>query len=162
MATRAKPDPDLNAHDPRMELISLAYRLHGALRSDFAGPPSGSRLVLLEALVLGIIDTAREAPTVAHVGRQLGYSRQSVQRAANKLLELGYVERNEDPRRKGSHVFCATEEGSRQMQWHRQSVLKLARSLAGQFDDARCRRLAADLRELVAEIQQHTAGKDQG
>lgn len=138
--------------DPRMELIAMIYRLHGAMRSLFDGPPSAVRLVLLEALVLGVIVNDVEPPTVSQIGRELGYSRQSVQRAVNKLLELGFVARRDNPQHKRSPMIVPLKPGIECMAQVQESSNKLAIFLAEQFPDDRTAGLVGELQELASAI----------
>lgn len=148
------------ARDPRMDLIAMVYRLHGVMRSLFSGPPSGVKLVLLEALVLGAIVNDAEPPTVSQIGRELGYSRQSVQRAVNKLAEVGLVERRENPRHKRAPVFVPTADGIVRMHEVQRTSRELAQYLSAAFPDERSESLLGELQDLAAAVD--TYGEAQG
>lgn len=139
-------------NDPRRELIAMVYRLHGSLRSLFAGPHSSTGLVLLEAMVLASVATADHPPTVSQVARELGYLRQSVQRAMNKLTILGLIERRPNSQHKASPVFVLTEQGHDRMHDVRRPSQMLANRLAPHFPADRAEFLLAEMRALNAAI----------
>lgn len=148
-----------DGRDPRMDLIAVIYRLHGAMRSLFAGPPSGVKMVLLEALVLGAIVHDAEPPTVSQIGRELGYSRQSVQRAVNKLVEVGLVERQENPRHKRAPIFVPTTAGVVRMHEVQRCSRELAEYLSAAFPDKRSNKLLGELRDLAAGIDTYAKAR---
>jgi DNA-binding MarR family transcriptional regulator len=135
--------------NPRSDLIGLIYRLHGSLRSRFAGPNAGTGLVLLEALVLVVVMDAPEPPTVSDIGRQLGYSRQSVQRAVNKLVDLALLESLDNPRHKRAAIYVVTPEGRDRTLLVREPADRLADELEAEFGDARARALVRELVQLL-------------
>lgn len=139
-------------HDYRMALIATTYRLHGALRSIFAGPHANTGLVLLEALVLGTIFNDPHPPTVSEIGRALGFSRQSVQRAVNKLVTLDLVCAAPNPRHKTAPLFVVTEAGAARMLMVEAPSRRLAAELEDSFDDMRAQRLLEEMTDLLAAI----------
>lgn len=143
-----------------MALIGMVYRLHGSLRSLFAGPNANTGLVLLEALALGSIHNAGTPPTVSEIGRELGFSRQSVQRAVNKLVELGLARSLANPRHKKAPVFIATKAGAERMALVQAPSRQLAADLAPHFDDTRTQQLIDELDDLLAAIR--ACGQPQG
>ncbi len=139
-------------NDPRRQLIGLIYRLHGSLRSLFSGPHTGTGLVLLEAMVLATVASEEKPPTVSHIARELGYLRQSVQRAMNKLIELGLVKRQPNDVHKSAPVYVLTEPG-----WERLTLVHapaqiLADHLEALFPAKRAQKLVAELKELHSAI----------
>lgn len=141
-----------NVHDARMALIATTYCLHGALRSSFAGPQANTGLVLLEALALGTICNDPHPPTVSEIGRALGFSRQSVQRAVNKLVSLDLVRAAPNPRHKTAPLFVVTEAGATRMLMVEAPSRRLAAELADSFDDMRAQRLLEEMTDLLAAI----------
>lgn len=136
-----------------MAMIAMVYRVHGSLRSLFAGPNANTGLVLLEALALGTIYGDSNPPTVSEIGRELGFSRQSVQRAVNKLVDLGLIEALPNPRHKKAPVFVATHAGAERMKLVQAPSRQLAADLAATFDDARAQALLSELDDLLAAIR---------
>ncbi len=105
------------------DLILETFRLNGRLLA--AGDELGSDLGLTSARwqVLGAV---RDAPlTVAQIGRNMGLTRQAVQRVANVLAEEGHVDfvSNPDHRRAklvrltGAGDAALTEISRRQVEW---------------------------------------------
>lgn len=138
--------------DPHLELIGLIYRLYGSSRSLFAGPHANSGLVLLEALALAAIEVATEPPTVSDVARELGYLRQSVQRAVNKLIALGLVERQANRHHKSNPVYTLTAAGHSRMTIVRQPAHVLADHLRTVFSAERAVALVSEMAALNAAI----------
>lgn len=136
-----------------MVLIAMVYRVHGSLRSMFAGPNANTGLVLLEALALGAIHGDSAPPTVSDIGRELGFSRQSVQRAVNKLVELDLVEALPNPRHRKAPVFVTTAAGVERMALVQVPSRQLADDLAATFDDARAQALVDELDALLSAIR---------
>ncbi|MFM5931087.1 MAG: MarR family winged helix-turn-helix transcriptional regulator [Novosphingobium sp.] len=140
--------------DSRRQLIGLIYRVHGNLRSLFSGPVAGADLALLEALALATIDATPQPLTVSQIGRELGFLRQSVQRAVSKLVELGLVEAQPNAAHKSAPVFVITDAGRQRMLSIETPAQELADSLAGIFDDARAAALCRELSDLRKAINE--------
>ncbi|MEW9856526.1 MarR family winged helix-turn-helix transcriptional regulator [Novosphingobium sp. M1R2S20] len=145
--------PLRQARDPRSAVIGMVYRLHGSLRTLFAGPHARFGLVLLEALSLSVVCEAEEAPTVSEVGRILGYSRQSVQRAMNKLVEMDLVRAVDNPRHKRAPIFAATPAGISLSAQVRKKADALAEGLAEHFSDAEAEVLFREMERLLGCIK---------
>jgi len=107
---------------------------------------------LLEAMVLASVETAEHPPTVSQVARELGYLRQSVQRAMNKLATLGLIERRPNGQHKASPVFILTAQGHDRMKQVRRPSQILANHLAPHFPVDRAEVLLAEMRALNAVI----------
>lgn len=86
-------------------------RLRGRLRALYADTRSASGLAEMELTVLTAVVNAGAPPTVAQIGRSLGHPRQVVQRAANRLEELGLVAFADNPDHKRASLIVATSEG---------------------------------------------------
>ncbi|MBK6799920.1 helix-turn-helix domain-containing protein [Novosphingobium sp.] len=104
-------------------------RLRGRMRALFAEVRAEAGLAEMELTVLTATVNAAKAPTAAQIGRSLGHPRQVVQRAANRLAELGLVEFADNPDHKRASLIVATNAGR---------VLKAA-------DHARAQAITADL-----------------
>jgi DNA-binding MarR family transcriptional regulator len=143
------------------QIIASIYLLHGSLRSHFGGPRGNTGLVLLEALVLGAVVSTPTPLTVPDIGRMLGYSRQAIQRAANKLIELKLLETAANPNHKRASVYRATNKGRGLMSEVQVPTLELATTLTDEFDLARAQRLNADLQALLVAIKAHAASADE-
>lgn len=62
-------------------------------------------------LVLGAIALSNAPLPVAQIARNMGLSRQAVQRSTNEMSALGLVEIRENPERRGSKVVALTDDG---------------------------------------------------
>lgn len=87
-------------------------RLRGRMRALYATTRAASGLPEMELTVLTAVVNAAAPPTVAQIGRSLGHPRQVVQRAANRLSELGLVSFTENPDHKRASLIVATEAGN--------------------------------------------------
>lgn len=104
-------------------------RLRGRMRALFAEVRAEAGLAEMELTVLTATVNAAKAPTAAQIGRSLGHPRQVVQRAANRLAELGLVKFADNPDHKRASLIVATNAGR---------ALKAA-------DHARAQAITADL-----------------
>jgi len=86
-------------------------RLRGRMRALYADTRAASELAEMELTVLTAVVNAAVSPTVAQIGRSLGHPRQVVQRAANRLAELGLVAFADNPDHKRAWLIVATEAG---------------------------------------------------
>ena len=95
-----------------IELIDEIMRLNGRWLSMAKVLAEGTELrSMTGGLVLVAVVCAAESPTVARIARSLGYSRQAVQKQANKLAELGYIRFEDNPRHKRAKQLLPTKTG---------------------------------------------------
>lgn len=116
-------------------------RLRGRIRALFEEARAQAGLAEMELTVLTAIANAQRPTTVAQIGRSLGHPRQVVQRAANRLVELGLAQLAENPDHKRASLLVPTETGRRlKAADHRRSVAVSAALLerieASTFADA--------------------------
>ncbi len=88
-------------------------RLRGRMRALFADARTHTGLGEMELTVLTATVNAASPPTVAQIGRSLGHPRQVVQRAANRLAELGLITFADNPDHKRASLLIATPDGER-------------------------------------------------
>lgn len=86
-------------------------RLRGRLRALFEDVRRAAGLNEMELTVLTATVNAAVPPTVAQIGRSLGHPRQVVQRAANRLAELGLVALQANPDHKRASLLVPTAAG---------------------------------------------------
>jgi len=67
----------------------------------------------LGGTVLTAVVRAAQPPTVPQIGRSLGYPRQTIQRQADLLAELGLVAFVDNPDHKRAHRLVATPRGAK-------------------------------------------------
>lgn len=128
-------------------------RLRGRMHALFADVRAKAGLAEMELTVLTAAVNAANAPTAAQIGRSLGHPRQVVQRAANRLVELGLVAFAENPNHKRASLIVPTEAGRalKAADHARAQAITsdlLARIEASAFADA-----AARLNAIRAEIE---------
>ena len=61
--------------------------------------------------VLGAVAMAPAPQPVAHIARDMGLARQSVQRLVNELIEAGLVDLTENPHHKRAKLVCLSDSG---------------------------------------------------
>ncbi|MBO9589650.1 MAG: MarR family transcriptional regulator [Devosia sp.] len=61
--------------------------------------------------VLGTVAMAPTPQPVAHIARDMGLARQSVQRLVNELAEAGLVDLRDNPHHKRAKLICLSEAG---------------------------------------------------
>lgn len=101
--------PRIPSAEAFTQLILETFRLNGRLIA--AGDRLSKEVGLSSALwqVLGAID---EAPLpVAQIARNMGLTRQSVQRTANVLRERGFIEFQENPNHMRAKLAMLTKRG---------------------------------------------------
>lgn len=63
--------------------------------------------------VLGTVAMAPTPQPVAHIARDMGLARQSVQRLVNELADAGLVDLKDNPHHKRAKLVCLSEAGRR-------------------------------------------------
>lgn len=69
------------------------------------------RLTSARWQVLGAVAMAPAPQPVAHIARDMGLARQSVQRLVNELIEAGLVDLTENPHHKRAKLVCLSDSG---------------------------------------------------
>jgi DNA-binding MarR family transcriptional regulator len=95
------------------ELILAVFRLNGALLR--AGDELIADLNLTSARwqVLGAIAMSDEPQPVANIARDMGLTRQAVQRVANELASEGFVAYTTNPHHRRAKLVVLTDRGTR-------------------------------------------------
>jgi len=96
---------------PLVGLIDEITRLNGRLKSVFSAARRSVALGESELMVLSAVVEAERPPTVPQIGRSFGVARQIVQRAANALIEDGFLEPLANPDHKRAPLLGATAAG---------------------------------------------------
>jgi DNA-binding MarR family transcriptional regulator len=138
---------------PLVRLIDEVLRLHGRLKSVFAGVNAASGLGAMELTVLTAVVAAQSAPTVAQIGRSLGHPRQVIQRAAHALLTAGLIAATPNPHHKRATLLLPTRAGTRLKRQADRRAIKTADRFLHRVSAARCKRLAGELHKLRGEIE---------
>jgi DNA-binding MarR family transcriptional regulator len=97
------------AGDAFSDLVVRLFRLNGLLAAEgeTLARPTGQTTARWQVLAM-----VEDAPlTVAQIARTLGLARQSVQRVADALEEVGLVTYEDNPRHRRARLVTLTEEG---------------------------------------------------
>lgn len=138
-------------------LIEESIHLRDSAQNILSEALGGKTLTRLERLVLISLTEAGNPQTVSQIGRNLGHSRQVVQRAANRLLELELVEKSPNPDHKASPLLAPTKKGLKFEQQMGDMLVSIVGGLLTERDIRMCRRVCRDLRKLREIIESHEA-----
>lgn len=149
-------DKDKEAYEALSQFSISVFTLNGLLlqSGDLATKPIGQSSARWQ--VLG--RAAYQPQTVAQMARDIGHSRQSVQRLANVLAEEGLVKFVKNPADKRAQLLALTGRGTevladidaREREWSQQLLQKLDANLLAELSD----RLDGIGKALVAHINQ--------
>jgi DNA-binding MarR family transcriptional regulator len=128
-------------------------RLRGRLRALFAETRAMSGLPEMELMVLTAAVNAATPPTVAQIGRSLGHPRQVMQRAANRLAELGLVTFADNPDHKRASLIVATEAGRALKAEDHARAQAVTRAVMARIDAATFADAAARMHAIRTEIE---------
>lgn len=128
-------------------------RLRGRLRALFEETRRAAGLGEMELTVLTATVNAAVPPTVAQIGRSLGHPRQVVQRAANRLAELGLVTFAENPGHKRAALLVPTDAGRELKADDTARSEAVTTALLARIDEARFAEAAERLHALRSEIE---------
>jgi DNA-binding MarR family transcriptional regulator len=101
--------PRTAAGDAFSELVVRLFRLNGLLAAEgeTLARPTGQTTARWQVLAM-----VEDGPlTVAQIARTLGLARQSVQRVADALEEVGLVTYEDNPRHRRARLVTLTDEG---------------------------------------------------
>jgi DNA-binding MarR family transcriptional regulator len=139
------------------QLLLDVFRLNGRLLA------SGDRLVADIGLtsarwqVLGAIGLAEVALPVAHVARNMGLTRQAVQRIVNELAAEGLIEFAANPHHRRAKLALLTTEGRRLYQAALQRQMPWVNGLAGFLDKEEIATATHVIRTLVRQLEESQA-----
>ncbi len=151
--------------EPITELILQLFRANGALLA--AGDSLVADLGLTSARwqVLGAVAMAPVPLPVAHIARNMGLARQSVQRIANELAAEGVLRFERNPHHARAQLVLLTDKGERLYQAARARQAPWAASLAAGLEGHDIAAATALLRAIEArlgEIQVRSESKGDG
>ena len=143
----------IKSDDVFSDLIVMVFRLNGRLIE------AGNRLVgdigLTSAWwqVLGALALSPAPLPVAHIARNMGLARQSVQRIADLLAEKGLVQFEANPHHQRAKLVVLTAEGAAAVRAAQERQRPWARAMAAGLT---MERIAAAL-ETLTHMDQHLA-----
>lgn len=143
--------------DAVTSLLLATFRLNGAFlqAADRISEPSGltaARWQVLGTLMWGDM-------TVSEVAREMGLSRQAVQRLANVLAEEGMIEFRDNPDDARAKLAHATEAGRDAIASLSERQHVWANAVADGIDPARIEAAVAVMREIVGRLPGKTDGR---
>ena len=142
----------MSSRESLTELILESFRLNGALLA--AGDALVSDLGLTSARwqVLGAVGLAVNPLPVAHVARNMGLSRQNVQRIANELQAAGLLDFADNPHHRRAKLVLLTERGRAVYDAAAERQVPWARALADGLPDAAIEAATGLMRTLRARL----------
>src|SRR5712691_10630849 len=152
--------PDTRA-EALTELMLEVLRLNGRLLA------SGDRLVADIGLtsarwqVLGAVALAGNRLPVAHIARNMGLTRQAVQRTVNELAAAGLVDFAPNPYHRRAHLVVLTASGSDAYRAAMDRQAPWASQLAQALDEHKIRLATRALRTLVQRLEPGSAAGSQ-
>src|SRR5712691_7177860 len=135
------------------ELILEVFRLNGRLLAD------GDRLVADLGLtsarwqVIGAVALAAAPMPVAWIARNMGLTRQAVQRIVNELAEEGVLALDENPHHRRAKLVVLTDRGTKLYRAVETRRVPWARALAADSSPRRLAAALATLRELRERLE---------
>jgi len=109
--------PGSNDHTPEgalaTELILTIFRLNGSLLRAGDGLVADLNLSSARWQVLGAIGMSDGPQPVANLAREMGLTRQAVQRVADELESEGFVAYTKNPHHRRAKLVVLTEQGTR-------------------------------------------------
>lgn len=147
---------------PAIQLFRLLVTLGPRLRTRMDQRLAEVGLSTQQAMVLTLVGSAPEPPSLGEVAGQLGTSHQNVRQVVDVLVRKGLVTVLPDPRDRRARRLRATEEVSRLFEAREAEDHAEVRRWLGALSDAEIA-LAVDLLlRLAASLGQHESPADQG
>lgn len=135
-------------------------RLRGRMRALYADTRAASGLPEMELTVLTAVVNAAAPPTVAQIGRSLGHPRQVVQRAANRLAELGLVVFGTNPDHKRASLIVATDAGHALKAADHDRASAVTRAVVGRVGSEAFADTAARIHAIRTDIEAYLRERD--
>jgi DNA-binding MarR family transcriptional regulator len=149
----ARPEADTHSESGAAltEIVLGVFRLNGVLLSvadDLSGP---AKLTAARWQVLAAI--AESPRSVAEISREMGLTRQAVQRVANDLVRGGFAEYSENPAHRRAKLLGSTRAGARALQIVGRRQRAWANEVSSPIPAATLRACARALQRIVREIE---------
>jgi DNA-binding MarR family transcriptional regulator len=134
------------------ELILQTFRLRGALMESGEGLVRPIGITAARWQVISSIARAAQPGPVAHVARDMGLSRQSVQRVADDLVKTGLLEYRPNPNHKRAPLLVLTKRGREAFEAATQKQVAWVNSLAAGIKPANICAAVKLLRQLEQRL----------
>jgi DNA-binding MarR family transcriptional regulator len=143
------------------ELIIECFRLNGHLLA--AGDALVADLGLTSARwqVIGAVALAGNPLPVAHVARNMGLTRQAVQRVTNELVHAGFVRLAPNPHHRRARLVVLTARGRAAYEAALERQHPWAQALGRGFDVGRVQRATALMRALRQRLEDANATSEE-
>lgn len=139
--------------NPFVAMIEESIHLRDSAQKILSEALGGNTVTRLERLVLLVLTGAGQPLTVSQIGRNLGHSRQVIQRAVNQLIELEMLEKQPNPHHKTSPLIAPTAKGTAFEQQMSEKLVEIVSSLLTRNDLGVCQRIRRDLNGLRKKIE---------
>jgi len=139
--------------NPLVMVIEESIRLKDSAQLVLSRAMAEASLSRIERLVLIMVTEAEYPMTASQMGRALGHTRQVIQRAANQLVDAGFLQKIPNPDHKASSLFEATARGRKFEQRLADALGDIAGSLLSDREVAMCLRVSRDLQRLRLRIE---------
>ncbi len=103
--------------------------------------------------MLGAVALADSRLPVAHIARNMGLTRQAVQRVVNELAASGLVEFAPNPYHRKAHLVALTSKGTGAYEAAAARQAPWANALAAALEEQQIRQATQLLRSLVAQLE---------
>ncbi len=135
------------------DLILETFRLNGALldAGNHLTAPYG--LTSARWQVMGTVDLAGQAMTVAQIARRMGLARQGVQRIANDLEALGMVSFEDNVDHKRAKLVALTAKGRKTMDQINKTQSAWVNELSSGLSDKKIKQALAVLRTVQTKLK---------
>lgn len=148
-------EPEASAHTESgkalTEIVLSVFRLNGNLLevADVLSAPAGLTSARWQVLA-AIADAPR---TVAEISRQMGLTRQAVQRIADILAREGFADYEDNPAHRRAKLLRVSAEGTRALQQTGRRQRAWANAISESVPTATLRTCARTLQRLIEEIE---------
>lgn len=141
------------AGDAMTDLILETFRLNGALLDVGNQLTEPYGLTSARWQVMGAIDLAGQAMTVAQIARRMGLARQGVQRIANDLETLGMLAFEENVDHKRAKLVALTAKGRKTMDQINKTQTAWVNELSSDLSDRKIKQALSVLRAIQTKLK---------
>ncbi len=146
--------------DAVTELVLETFRLNGRLLATGDALIADLGLTSARWQVIGAVSLARAPLPVAHIARNMGLTRQAVQRLANDLAREGLVRFAPNPHHQRAKLVLLTRKGETAFIAAMKRWEPFAKSLAGGLSARELKLAVAALRTIRQRLDQTEPGAD--
>jgi DNA-binding MarR family transcriptional regulator len=137
-------------------IIDEVLRLQNCFEDLFDDIRSLSHLTTLQKLVLFAALDSPAPLTVPQLGRNVGHSRQVVQRIVNELEKDGLLEKAENPHHRRALLLVPTAKANKLRMLAEKRAIESAAAFLGTVNAERCDALTAELRNFRIALEDYT------